>query len=315
MNEQKKTINVVAAIIIKDGRLFATQRGYGEWKDWWEFPGGKMEPGEEPEEALKREIREELATESEVGELLTTVEYDYPKFHLAMQCFLCSVVSGELTLQEHEDARWLRKDELGCVKWLPADVEVVRACNELLPFIPGTVTEEIYELISLSFEIPYEFNTEEVISKVCEDDSTLVEEAESTIECDADGIPLGRSKAEIKVREKLIKDFYAKWIVDNPSKKVWNDSLNSYILVKYLSINETYNKAARSYESTRAVFRLSEILKKALCVEELPTKPNNKNQKGFSKMLIMRHDNVKLTVGYQRATDENVQYCISVTQK
>ena len=127
MNEQNKTINVVAAIIIKDGRLFATQRGYGEWKDWWEFPGGKIEPGEAPEDALKREIREELATEIEVGNLLTTVEYDYPKYHLSMQCFICSVISGQLSLLEHEDARWLSMNELDSVKWLPADIEVLKA--------------------------------------------------------------------------------------------------------------------------------------------------------------------------------------------
>lgn len=141
MNESRKTIEVVAAIIIKDGKLFATQRGYGEWKDWWEFPGGKIEgtyvhenedencekwiPKESPQEALKREIREELQTEIEVGELLITVEYDYPKFHLSMQCFLCSVVSGQLSLIEHEDARWLGKDELDSVKWLPADLEIL----------------------------------------------------------------------------------------------------------------------------------------------------------------------------------------------
>ena len=125
MDEPKKTINVVAAIIVRDGRLFATQRGYGEWKDWWEFPGGKIEPGEVARDALKREIWEELQTEIEVGELLTTVEYDYPKFHLSMQCFVCSVISGHLSLLEHEDARWLAKDELDSVKWLPADVEVV----------------------------------------------------------------------------------------------------------------------------------------------------------------------------------------------
>lgn len=125
MNEQKKTIEVVAAIIIKDGKLFATQRGYGEWKDWWEFPGGKIEPTESPRDALKREIREELQTEIEVGELLTTVEYDYPKFHLSMQCFVCTVVSGQLSLIEHEDARWLMRDELDTVKWLPADLEIL----------------------------------------------------------------------------------------------------------------------------------------------------------------------------------------------
>lgn len=121
----KKTIEVAAAIIIKDGKLFATQRGYGDWKDWWEFPGGKIEPGETSQDALKREIREELQTEIEVRELLTTVEYDYPKFHLSMQCFVCSVISGHLSLLEHEDARWLGKDELDNVKWLPADLEIL----------------------------------------------------------------------------------------------------------------------------------------------------------------------------------------------
>ena len=124
MNELKH-INVVAAIIIRDGKLFATQRGYGEWKDWWEFPGGKDEPEETTEDALKREIREELAAEIEVGELLTTVEYDYPKFHLTMHCYLCSIVSGQLSLLEHEDARWLAMDELDSVKWLPADLEIL----------------------------------------------------------------------------------------------------------------------------------------------------------------------------------------------
>lgn len=123
--ETKRTIQVVAAIIIRDGKLFATQRGYGEWKDWWEFPGGKIESGEIAEDALKREIREELATEIEVGELLTMVEYDYPQFHLIMHCCRCTVVSGKLTLLEHEDARWLGMDELDSIKWLPADVEVI----------------------------------------------------------------------------------------------------------------------------------------------------------------------------------------------
>ena len=121
----RKHISVVAAIILRNGKLFATQRGYGEWKDWWEFPGGKIEPGETPEDALKREIREELATEIEVDELLTTVEYDYPKFHLTMHCYLCAIISGDLSLLEHEDARWLALDELDCVKWLPADKDVI----------------------------------------------------------------------------------------------------------------------------------------------------------------------------------------------
>ena len=121
-----KTINVVAAIIHDaQGRIFATQRGYGEWKDWWEFPGGKIETGESPEEALQREIREELETHIVIERLVTTVEYDNPSFHLTMHCFLCHVESGSLTLKEHEAARWLSKDELHSVRWLPADLEVV----------------------------------------------------------------------------------------------------------------------------------------------------------------------------------------------
>ena len=120
-----KQIEVVAAIIRKGDKIFATQRGYGEWQDWWEFPGGKMEVGETPEEALVREIREELSAEISVGELLTTVEYDYPAFHLTMHCFLCTLVGDALHLNEHEAARWLTKDELDTVKWLPADEEVV----------------------------------------------------------------------------------------------------------------------------------------------------------------------------------------------
>jgi 8-oxo-dGTP diphosphatase len=120
-----KRIEVVAAIIRKEGKIFATQRGYGEWKDWWEFPGGKMEPGETPEEALKREIREELSTEIRVDELLCTVEYDYPKFALTLHCYLCSLVTEALHLNEHEAARWLANDELDSVKWLPADREVI----------------------------------------------------------------------------------------------------------------------------------------------------------------------------------------------
>ena len=125
MDEQKKTINVVAAIIIKDGSLFATQRGYGEWKDWWEFPGGKIEQGETPEEALKREIREELTTEICIEEFLCTVEYDYPKFHLTMHCYICSLLTEALHLNEHEAARWLKNNELDSVKWLPADKIIV----------------------------------------------------------------------------------------------------------------------------------------------------------------------------------------------
>ena len=116
-----KTIRVVAAIIFNQGKVFATQRGYGEFKDGWEFPGGKIEPGETPEEAIKREIKEELDTEIEIVKFLDTVEYDYPKFHLSMDCFICKVVSGDLVLKEHEAAKWLTKENLDSVDWLPAD--------------------------------------------------------------------------------------------------------------------------------------------------------------------------------------------------
>lgn len=122
-----KQIEVVAAVICHNGKFFATQRGYGEFKDFWEFPGGKMESGETREEALKREIREELDTEISVDTFLTTVEYPYPAFHLTMHCFFCSVHSGHLELKEHENAAWLRLEELDNVNWLPADVEVVKA--------------------------------------------------------------------------------------------------------------------------------------------------------------------------------------------
>lgn len=121
-----KRIEVVAAIIHDaEGRIFATQRGYGEFKDGWEFPGGKMEAGETPEEALRREIWEELETRIEVERLVETVEYDYPQFHLTMHCFLCRVESGRLELKEHEETRWLAKDELNEVDWLPADLQII----------------------------------------------------------------------------------------------------------------------------------------------------------------------------------------------
>ena len=120
-----KVVKVVAAIIAEEGRIFATQRGYGEFKDGWEFPGGKIEEGETPQQALVRESQEELDTEVEVGDLLGTVEYDYPTFHLSMQCFLCRIKSGSLNLKEHEAARWLAEDELDSVDWLPADIEVL----------------------------------------------------------------------------------------------------------------------------------------------------------------------------------------------
>lgn len=120
-----KTIHVAAAIIMDEGRVFATQRGYGDWKDYWEFPGGKIEPGETAEEALRREILEELDTEISVGERFTTIEYDYPDFHLHMECFEAQVTRGNLILKEHEAARWLKKDELDTVRWLPADLTII----------------------------------------------------------------------------------------------------------------------------------------------------------------------------------------------
>lgn len=125
-----KSIKVVAAIIEDNGKVFATQRGYGEYQGWWEFPGGKVEDGETPEEALAREIKEELDTVISVNDFLTTVEYDYPSFHLSMDCFMCEIVSGDLTLLEHEAAIWLPIDDMRQVEWLPADVEVIEAIEK-----------------------------------------------------------------------------------------------------------------------------------------------------------------------------------------
>ena len=121
-----KTIKVAAAIIVDEGRIFATQRGYGAFKDGWEFPGGKVEAGETSREALAREIREELDTEIRVGELFETVEYDYPDFHLSMDCFICTVKAGGLVLKEHEAARWLTAETLETVEWLPADRGLIK---------------------------------------------------------------------------------------------------------------------------------------------------------------------------------------------
>ena len=127
-----KTINVVAAVIIKEGKVFATQRGYGEFKDGWEFPGGKVEAGESPEEALCREIREELEVEVNVGDLIDTIEYDYPAFHLSMKCYACTIAGGSPHLLEHEAARWLSADQLDSVAWLPADITLIPKIAGLL---------------------------------------------------------------------------------------------------------------------------------------------------------------------------------------
>lgn len=122
-----KTVRVVAAVIRDGDRIFATARGYGEYKGWWEFPGGKIEAGETPEEALVREIHEELDTEIRVGELIDTIEYDYPTFHLSMDCFWAEVIAGRLVLKEAEDARWLTRETLESVQWLPADQAIIDA--------------------------------------------------------------------------------------------------------------------------------------------------------------------------------------------
>ena len=145
-----KTVKVVAAIIRDGDKVFATQRGYGEYKDGWEFPGGKIEAGESPQQALVREIKEELDTDIAVGDCLTTVEYDYPAFHLSMQCFWCSIVDGRPVLKEHESARWLDADHIDSVDWLPADrtiIDLIRdkmtgqAATEMIQEQKATVEE------------------------------------------------------------------------------------------------------------------------------------------------------------------------------
>jgi len=127
-----KTVKVVAAIIREGDKVFATQRGYGDYKDGWEFHGGKIEPGESPEQALAREIKEELDTDIAVGDCLTTIEYDYPGFHLSMQCYWCRIVDGMPVLKEHEAARWLDADHIDSVDWLPADLMVIDLIKDKL---------------------------------------------------------------------------------------------------------------------------------------------------------------------------------------
>lgn len=125
MDEFMKTIKVVAAVIKRNNKIFVTQRGYGEFKDGWEFPGGKVEKGETKEEALIREIKEELDTVIKVDSYLDTIEYDYPDFHLSMDCFICSIVEGNLVLKEHEDSKWIKKEEIDTLNWLPADLIIL----------------------------------------------------------------------------------------------------------------------------------------------------------------------------------------------
>lgn len=127
-----KTIEVVAAVIVEGNKVFCTQRGYGDFKDMWEFPGGKIEPGETPQQALAREIKEELDTEIEVGEFIQTIEWDYPKFHLTMHCYFCKVLKGDLVLLEHEAAKWVEKENLDTIDWLPADKGLIKNINSNL---------------------------------------------------------------------------------------------------------------------------------------------------------------------------------------
>lgn len=132
MDEFMKTIKVVAAVIKRNNKIFVTQRGYGEFKDGWEFPGGKVEKGETKEEALIREIKEELDTVIKVDSYLDTIEYDYPDFHLSMDCFICSIVEGNLVLKEHEDSKWIKKEEIDTLNWLPADLIILDKVKEMM---------------------------------------------------------------------------------------------------------------------------------------------------------------------------------------
>ena len=120
-----RTVNVAAAVMIRDGKIFATERGYGDYKDWWEFPGGKIEENESPRDAVSREIREELGVSIDVGDRIYVVEYDYPDFHLHMEAFACTITGGEIELREHENALWLDTESIDSVRWLPADEEMI----------------------------------------------------------------------------------------------------------------------------------------------------------------------------------------------
>lgn len=144
-----KTVKVVAAIIRDGNKVFATQRGYGDYKDGWEFPGGKVEPGETAQQALVREIKEELDTDIAVGDYLTTIEYDYPTFHLSMQCFWCRIVDGTPVLKEHEAARWLDVDHIDSVEWLPADLTIIDLIKDKMV---GQVALEILQEHKAAFE-------------------------------------------------------------------------------------------------------------------------------------------------------------------
>lgn len=167
-----------------------------------------------------------------------------------------------------------------------------------------------YELIDFEWGLEYSFEDQKN-TQVVRDESEAERSHPKGIEYDANNIPLGITKEEIKLREKIIKDFYARWIENNPTKKVWNDNLKAFIHVKFISINETFSKAARTYESTCAIFKLDEILKTAITISESATK-NNRNQKAYEKLILMKAlERVKLTVGLQRSTQEYVQYCIT----
>ena len=172
-----KTVRVVAAVIKainENGEpiIFATQRGYGDFKDGWEFPGGKIEEGETPQEALKREIMEELDTEISVGELINTVEYDYPTFHLSMDCFWCEVVKGDFVLKEHEAAKWVTKEQLNSVEWLPADIKLVEniiqaVCRDILCFAMQTLKDE-FIVAHVHDELILECSMDTAVEEICE---------------------------------------------------------------------------------------------------------------------------------------------------